>query len=286
MKPILVREQNCLRTSIAFDSTEHDYFYNPLHYHPECELTLIIQSFGQRQIGDCIENFTSGDLVLVGSNLPHVWKNDEIFSGGGSNLKAQAIAVKFRPDFAGPGFFGRPEMATIRNLIEEQAPFGLKIYGELRSQVADIMLQFPIMADPDRFIQLLQILNMISRSKEYKLMASIAYRKEKIENTHRVNQVLDFIMEHYQEDLSLEKIASLIGMNKNAFCRFFKNGTRKSLFTVINEVRISKACQLLAETDMNILQICFASGFNNISGFNKTFKKYKAINPLKYRKGL
>lgn len=284
MKPILVREQNCLNTSITIDGAEYDYFYNPWHYHPECELTLILKSFGQRQIGDSIENFTSGDLVLVGSNLPHVWKNDESFIGKEANIKAQAIVVKFLPGFAGSGFLERPEMAEIRYLLKEQTPFGIRLYGKLQTQVAEIMLKLPDMDDTDRFIQLLQILKMISRSKDYKLLASIAYRNEKVENTHRVNQALDFIMEHYHESISLEKIASQIGMNKNAFCRFFKKGTRKSLFTVIHEVRIGKACQLLAETDMNIQQIGFACGFNNISGFNKTFKKYKETSPLKYRK--
>jgi len=284
MKPILVREQNCLNTSIAFDCAEYDYFYNPLHYHPECELTLVLKSYGQRQIGDNIENFTSGDLVLVGSNLPHAWKNDELFTRGASNQKAQAIVVKFRSDFAGAGFMERPEMLAIRNLIEDQAHFGIKLNGELSTQVADILLKFPQMDDTDRLIQLLLILNIISRSKEYKLLASTAYRNEKVENTHRVNHVLEYIMEHYHEELSLENIASKIGMSRNAFCRFFKNGTRKSLFTIINEVRIGKACQLLAETDMNVLQICFACGFNNISGFNKSFKKYKGTSPLKYRK--
>src|SRR5210317_1977028 len=111
MKPILVRTRDSLSASIEFDGTEYDYFYNPLHYHPEFELTLIVKSFGQRRIGDNIEIFNEGDLVLVGNNLPHVWKNDEIFFNKTVKLKAQAICVKFLPDFAGKGFLNRPEMS-------------------------------------------------------------------------------------------------------------------------------------------------------------------------------
>lgn len=284
MKPILVREQRILNTSINFDRTEYNHFHNPLHYHPEFELTLIVKSFGQRRIGDSIENFNEGDLVLVGNNLPHVWKNDEIFQSNTPCLKAQAIAVKFLPEFAGSGFFNRPEMSRIKKLLEVKAPFGVKLVGKLRSEAEKIMLQFPKLDDSDRFIQLLQILNLISKSDEYKLLASLNYRNENTKNSHRVNVILDYIMDQYQEELTLEIVARKINMDKNAFCRFFKKGTRKSLFTVINEVRISKACQHLTESDQNILQICYACGFNTISNFNKAFKKQIGISPSTYRK--
>jgi AraC-like DNA-binding protein len=283
MKPVLVREHKTLFTSINFDGNEYDHFYNPWHYHPEFELTLIIKSFGQRQVGDSIENFSPGDLILVGSNLPHVWKNDETFFVGQDGNKAQAIVVKFLPDFAGPEFFKRHEMAAISHLLFEIAPMGVKLFGNLKMKVSEIMHNLLQMDDTERFIWLLYILNLISKSSEYELLASLSYHNEKPANTHRINKILDYIMEHYQEELTLEKVAEQIGMNKNAFCRFYKRATRKSLFTTLNEVRVAKACQLLSETDMNVLQICFACGYNNISSFNKAFKKYKGMSPIRYR---
>ena len=284
MKPILVRIRDSLNASIEFDKTEYDYFYNPFHYHPEFELTLIVKSFGRRRIGDNIENFSEGDLVLVGNNLPHVWKNDPVFFDEKAHMKAQAVCVKFLPDFAGKEFLDRPEMKGIKTVLEEKAPRGIKLVGSLRKKVEKIMVELPELDETSRFIQLLQILNLIAKSNEHRLLASLSYRNANLKNAHRINLVLDYIMEHYQEDLKLEKIAGLVNMNKNAFCRFFKKGTRKSLFTVINEVRIGKACQNLTETDMNILQICFACGFNNISNFNKAFKKIMKVSPQTYRK--
>jgi AraC-like DNA-binding protein len=284
MKPILVRVRDSLSASVEFDKTEYDYFYNPFHYHPEFELTLIVKSFGRRRIGDSIENFNEGDLVLVGSNLPHVWKNDPIFFDDKANMKAQAICVKFLPDFAGKEFLDRREMARIKTVLEEKATQGIKLVGDLRKKVEKIMFKLPELDETDRFIQLLQILNLIAKSNEYRLLASMSYRNTSLKNAQRINIVLDYIMEHYDEDLKLEKIAGLVNMNKNAFCRFFRKGTRKSLFTVINEVRIGKACQHLTETELNVLQICFACGFNNISNFNKSFKKSMKLSPLKYRK--
>jgi AraC-like DNA-binding protein len=284
MKPILVRKRDTLNASIEFDGEEYDFFYNPLHYHPEFELTLIVKSFGQRRIGDNIENFHEGDLVLVGNNLPHVWKNDDIFFDDRANMKAQAICVKFLPDFAGRDFLERPEMQGIKTVLNEKAPQGIKLLGELSNRVEELMLEMPDLDESDRFISLLQILNHISKSNEYQLLASLNYRNENHKNTNRINVVLDYIMEHYEEELSLENMAALVNMNKNAFCRFFKKGTRKNLFAVINEVRIGKACQHLTETEMNVLQICYSCGFNNISNFNKTFKKITGISPLQYRR--
>jgi AraC-like DNA-binding protein len=284
MKPILVRKRDSLNASIEFDGAEYDYFYNPLHYHPEFELTLVVKSFGQRCIGDNIENFSEGDLVLVGNNLPHIWKNDDIFFDKNSDMKARAICVKFLPDFAGEDFLERPEMQGIKKVLTEKAPMGIKLIGELRDEVEKIMLALPDMDQSDRFIQLLQILNLISKSEQYRLLSSHNFKNENVKNTHRINVVLDYLMEHYDQELTLDKIAGLINMNRNAFCRFFKKGTRKSLFTVISEVRIAKACQHLTETDMNVLQICYACGFNNISNFNKAFKKVTRMSPLAYRK--
>lgn len=284
MKPILVRIRDSLDASIEFDKTEYDYFYNPFHYHPEFELTLIVKSFGRRRIGDSIENFNKGDLVLVGKNLPHVWKNDPVFFDEKANMKAQAICVKFLPDFAGKEFLDRPEMKGIKSVLEEKAPQGIKLVGSLRKEVQKIMFDFPELDETDRFIELLNILNLIAKSDEYRLLASMNYRNANVKNAHRINIVLDYIMEHYAEDLQLDKIAGLVNMNKNAFCRFFKKGTHKTLFTVVNEVRIGKACQYLIETELNVLQICFACGYNNISNFNKSFKKIMNESPLTYRK--
>jgi len=286
MKPILIREKKTFNASIDFDCKEYKYFYHPLHYHPEIELTLILKSYGQRQIGDSIENFDAGDLVLVGENLPHVWRNDEVFSQLDSELKVQAIGMKFLPDFAGVDFFNRPEMTAIKTLLFEHAPHGVKLKGRLRTKVHKMMLKLPHLSDVEKFIALLSILNVIAISSEKELLASITYRNIKKENTDRINKVLDFLMLNYQKEITLDDVAEKINMNKNAFCRFFKQGMKKSLFTVLNEIRIAKSCQHLIQTDMDVAQICYSNGFNNISNFSKAFKKITGISPLNYRKAM
>jgi AraC-like DNA-binding protein len=284
MKAILIRDHHTVDTVIGFDSSEYDYFYNPWHYHPEFELTLIVKSYGQRQVGDSIENFSSGDIVLVGQNLPHVWKSDEAFFKNNDQLKAQAVVVKFLPDFAGAGFLDKPVFQEIRAILFEKAAHGLRLNGPLRSKVEKMMLKLIGMSEIERLIQLISILHVISKSKNMELLASVGYRNSNAKNNHRVNKVLDYLMDHYQENITLEVIAGVVNMNKNAFCRFFKKSTRKNLFTVLNEVRISKACQHLVETELDILQVCYANGFNNISNFNKAFKKITGTSPMNYRR--
>lgn len=282
MKAQLIREQTNLDTTIWLDDSEYKHFYNPWHYHPELELTLIVKSYGLRQVGDSIENFTAGDLVLVGSNLPHLWLNDSSFFEDNSKT-VRAIVIKFRSDFAGKYFLNLPEMKHIFQLIQEQAAFGVRLNGKLRSRIEKKMILLPDLDNTKRMILLMDMLDDISKSKNYSLLSSISYRNAASEQAHRISTVLDYLTKNYHRELSLEEVAEQISMNKNAFCRFFKKGTRKNLFTVINEVRISKACNLLIETKMDVVQICYAVGYNNVSNFYKAFKKITDTSPLKYR---
>lgn len=284
MKAQLVREQTNPETTIWFDDKEYKHFYNPWHYHPELELTLILKSFGLRYVGDSIENFSAGDLVLVGSNLPHLWMNDHSYFEAEKNETARAIVIKFSPDFAGDLFMKLPEMKHINNLIQEEAALGLKIQGDLRDRVENKLAEFSILDNTNRLIQLIKILDEISRSKEYVKLSSISYRNTGSAQATRVSTVLDYLARNYHKELTLDMVAAQVNMNRNAFCRFFKKATRKSLFTVINEVRISKARNLLVETRMDVTQICYEVGYNNISNFHRAFKNNTRMSPLVYRK--
>lgn len=284
MKAQLVREQTNLENSIWFDDSEYKHFYNPWHYHPELELTLIVKSYGLRHVGDSIENFSKGDLVLVGSNLPHLWLNDNSYFEDESKNTAKAIVVKFKPDFMGSHFLNLSEMKHIRHLIYDQAAFGVSLNKKLRKRIEKKLFDFVGLNDTKRLIQLIDILDDISRSKDYTLLSSISYRNSKSEQAHRISTVLDYLAKNYHKKLTLDEVAQQISMNRNAFCRFFKQSTRKNLFTVINEVRVSKACNLLIETKKDVLQIGFCVGYNNISNFYKAFKKNTGMSPLVYRK--
>ncbi len=287
MKAILVRQATMENSSIYFSNNEYDYFYNPLHFHPELELTLIVRSNGHRWVGDSFDSFMPGDIVLVGSNLPHIWKNDPLFYGD-DHQKAESVTIKFLPNFAGDDFFNRPEMAKIRNLIDTKSSRGIKLIGALRNKVEQIMVTLPTLSEAGYFISLLHILQLISESDDCVSLSSIEYYncEQSIKDVNRINVALNYIIENYKERIHLDDIANVVHMNKNAFCRFFKEHTGKSLFTMIGEIRIDKSRRYLLETTMDIQQISLECGFNNLSHFNKRFKKISGVTPSEYRSRL
>ena len=284
MKPILIRSNQSFQPKLEIDSKCYPFFYNPWHFHPELELTLVLKSYGQRQVGDSIENFYPGDLVLVGSNLPHVWKNDPVFINNGHKDNAQAVVVKFAIDFAGKDFLNISEMKALKSLLTEKAAYGVKLKGNLRDQIDAEMRLIDQLTEDQRLVKVIQLLVNISTSSEYTLLSSHFYKNETTRSNHRINKVLDYIMENYNGHLTLDELSGLTFMNKNAFCKFFKKSTGHTLFAVINKIRIDKACQLLRETDKNVLQISLDVGFTNLSHFNRVFKKTTQLTPLNYRK--
>ena len=284
MKPLLIRSNQSIQPKLEIDCRTYQFFYNPWHFHPELELTLVVKSYGQRQVGDSIENFYPGDLVLVGSNLPHVWKNDQSFLVDETKKDAEAVVVKFSEDFAGKEFMDLPEMRMVKDLVFKKAAFGVKLVGGLRDDIEkDMSLLCRLSAD-ELLLKLLQILLKIAKSDEYLLLASNLYKKETLKSNHRINKVLDHIMDNYHQNLTLDELAEITHMNKNAFCKFFKNTTGNTLFTTINQIRIAKACQQLIETEKSVLQISLDVGFTNLSNFNRIFKKEMKKAPLFYRK--
>jgi len=289
MKPALIRIRHT-GTSIDFDDNEYPYFYNPWHYHPEIELVLVLESFGQLFVGDRIENFAEGDLVFIGSNLPHVWKNDKSFYHENSTCKARAIVIKFLPDFAGKEILNREEMQAIKHLLVEKGGLGLKLTGKLKNDTALAMQGFKLMDDAGRIIHLLNMLNQIARSAEYISLASPAYINIKQlvneKDNLRINIILEYLIKKHGEQIDLDDVAEQIHMNRNAFCRFFKQKTGKSMVQLLAEIRIGKACQHLQKTEESVDRISNYVGFNNISNFNRAFKMITGTTPLVYRKHL
>lgn len=284
MKPIIVTGGTSSGKTITVNDGELPYFLNPWHYHPELELSLIQKGYGQRLVGDSVENFSPGSLVLLGANLTHAFKCDDVFFKKDSKLKVKAIQILFLPQFASEGFLDLPAMNHLKKLIYEHARQGVKLVGALRDTVEKMMIKYVSCDQTDQIYQLIQILDTISKSKETESLASINYRNVKAQKSHRLNAAFDYIMTNYNEEITLDKVADHVNMNKNAFCRFFKKGTKKSLFTVVNEVRIAKACHSLTTSSLDVLQICYLSGYNSISNFNRSFRKVTGTSPLEYKK--
>jgi AraC-like DNA-binding protein len=258
-----------------------NHFYDFLHFHPELQLTLILESRGTFFVGDKITPFEEGDVFLLGPNLPHVFRNDKK-STGVHYKHARAISVYFREDSFGDSFFRIPETKSLKKLIQISRR-GLKFSGKVRSIMAE---RTPALSDKsgfERLIFLFEMLHLISRTPEYEFISSVNFQhtKDDAENK-RIQYVYDFIMSNYSHEIDLGKAAAIASMSVTSFCRFFKQRTRKTFIEFVNEVRIGHACKELMYSDDNINEVAFKSGFNNISNFNRKFKEITGFTPSQY----
>jgi len=256
-------------------------FKVPWHFHPECELTLILQSRGWRFVGDKLEEFAPGDLVLIGSNLPHYWRSPD--SGKPSEEEAKAIVVQFREECFGADFLGLPEMTGIRSLLLS-ARRGLHFTGKNRDAVAAIMTRLPGSNGFDRLLALLNIFKLLNESTEVRTLSSPGFAPLLDEfASERVNRACKFIFKNFAAPIRHEEIARGAGMSLSAFGHYFKRVTGRTLTDFMNDVRIGHASRLLIETDQSVSAIAYASGFESLSNFNLRFRKLTGLNPREYR---
>lgn len=267
--------------TVKWDDFEHFSF--PWHFHPEYELVYVIQSFGKRFVADHVESFQAGDLVLLGSNLPHFWKNDDVFYEGNSEFRVNAIVIHFPPDFFRYSIETYPEFQPIRNLLT-RAKRGISFGREVSDKLSAVLKKTLNASGLERTLLFIRALDRLAREPDYRLLASESYRQEIQDwSNDRLSKVMHLINAGYRDQITLNKVAGHIGMNPSAFSRYFKEKTSKSFSGFVNEMRVGYACKLIQEGNHNISQICYESGFNNLSNFNRQFKKTTRMTPLEYR---
>ncbi|HEX3767148.1 MAG TPA: cupin domain-containing protein, partial [Puia sp.] len=202
--------------SVRYDVVSH--FYNKWHYHPELELVYIIEASGRQFIGDSIHHFKNNDLILVGSNLPHLWRCDEKFLEKGSKLKVEAIIVHFMPDCFGPDFFRMPENEALMHLFHK-AQMGIRIKDQSRDIVCGLMRRLVTAKNSERIILLLQILETIANSEHTRTICSegLSFQYSQSE-ANRLNNIYQYILTHFSRQLTLEEIAKIAHLTPNGFC--------------------------------------------------------------------
>lgn len=253
-------------------------FGAPYHFHPEYELTLILKSRGNRFVGNHIAPFLEGDLVFLGSNLPHFWCNYS------STNSAESIVIQFKIDCFGKDFFIRPEMKPIRLFLQKSSR-GLKFAGKTRDELALRMKEIFQLEGIQRVISLLSILDFAAKSKEVSFLSSPHFKSNPNQvHTSQVGKVISWVNRNYQKEVFLKEAAAQVHMTQESFCRFFKKHSGKTFFNFLNEVRVAESCRRLIETDDSITNICFDSGFLNVSNFNRRFNQTKGLSPREFRR--
>lgn len=219
---------------------------------------------------------------MIGSNLPHWYRNDAIYYEEREGLEAASIVIQFKYEFLGRDFLDTPETRAIKALLEE-ASLGLEIQGATREQARRMILQLPHLNGMDRLLHFLSILNLLSRSQEYITLSHQGNVSINAKDSERINRIYEFVMKNFRNPISIDEVSDLVNMCPATFCRYFKKRTRKTFTYFLNEIRIGHACKMLIEKDLSIAEICFASGYNNISYFNRQFKSIKKITPQEFK---
>lgn len=284
MQPILEKIHKRLDNSFSFKEDIIPYISIPWHYHPELEVTLFTEGKGRRYVGDHIENFDGLELVMLGGNLPHCWKNyPEYYQGEQGIEKNRALVIHFNESSFGKGFFDLPEMHSISSLIRESHR-GIKFVGSTLEKGREIFEKININSGFDRLVLFFKLLRLLSTSDEKKILASMGYRNVLTNNNlGLIEKVYQYTTEQYLKDVALSQVADHVNMTVPSFSRFFKKHTGKTYSRFVNEMRIGYACRLLIDTDYNITQICYEVGFNNESYFFRVFKKITGSSPQGYK---
>jgi AraC-like DNA-binding protein len=268
--------------SIRYDSVPH--FYDQWHYHPEIELVHIHKGIGARFIGNKIERFKPDEMILLGANLPHIFRCDKKYYNNEIKFNAEASVIHFAASLLGDVFLNLPENKLLLKLFNK-AKQGIRITGQTKNTVSLLMNQLYSAEGTERLILLLNILHCIAVSKSNTVISakSFDFSWDELENS-RLNSIYQFILANFSTGITLEQIASVANLTPHSFCRYFKSRTKKTFSVFMLEIRVENACKLLSETDKSVADICYESGFNNFSNFNRYFKGITGQTPLQYKK--
>ena len=258
------------------------YFETPWHFHEEYELVLC-ESFGKIFIGNSFSSYVEGEMVLIGKNVPHLFKADQFFYEAESDTKASAVVIQFVEDFLGKSFFNAQEMAEMKQVLALSMN-GVMILGETKKKIKQLMFQMLDEGKVERLNHLIEIFGLLSISSELKPLSVSIISGVNISDSLKMHKVLEYSLQNYKEDISINEAAKLIKLSDSAFCRYFKSRTQKSFLDFVIEMRLNEACKLLKETEKSIIEICYESGFKNLSNFNRLFRKKFKTNPVAYRK--
>ena len=250
------------------------------HFHPELQLCHVKTGSGTRVIGDRVCPIERGEVVLLGSNLPHVWRYDE------DSDAISATVVHFEESALGTDFLNKPEMRELR-LLFARAGLGLQAFGDTRLAVAENISGLANLSGFSRVLALLDILHRLAGCREVKSISGSGFQPVASHiDAERLRCACDYIRENCQSSIDRDTVARVLHMSPSGFSRFFKTHTGMTFQDFVSDVRISRACERLVDGGQSITEIAYASGFADVSTFNRAFKKFRDMTPSDYRRAI
>jgi AraC-like DNA-binding protein len=247
------------------------------HLHPEYEIVYVEAVGGPRHVGSHISKYAGSDLVFIGPNIPHL--NFDF----GVHSECEQIVIQMKENFLGEPFFNNPEIAAIKQLFKK-ACYGLSFYGETKAKAAEALKKLQGLNRFDQLLSLLQIFQLLATTDEVEVLNHIpAANKAFVKQQKRMDLIYKYVEDNYNLKPDVNQVAQLVYLTPAAFCRYFKKQTRLTFTGFVNQYRINEAKNLLLQ-DKTITETCYATGFEQLSYFNKTFKKLCGENPSAFKK--
>ncbi|MDP4151283.1 MAG: AraC family transcriptional regulator [Bacteroidota bacterium] len=282
MKPKLLKLPRTHSHSFSVREDKDPYINNRWHYHAEVELILFHQGGGTQFVGDHIKRFHPGDIILVGSNLPHYWRYDEAHFDPSKEMPVHSTVIHFSENFWGDPFLELPETKPIKTLLEK-ARRGILVTARQEKKIPDLIGRIRGAEGVGRIIALIECLSAFAASDRLRLLSSMGFRHDFAESENeRINAIYDYTLRHFSKKIYLGDVAAVAGLVPNSFCRYFKSRTGKTYSQFVTEIRVGHACELLIDNRISIKQLCFESGFNNFTCFHKNFKMITGKSPRHY----
>jgi AraC-like DNA-binding protein len=279
LEKISVKEDESFFIGVFQDNLEKSTW----HYHNNFEISFITEGSGKRIVADSIEEFQPGDLAFIGPNLPHVWLAEKE-PHTPSNRTLEMVFLQFTSNVLSPQLLALPEFGQIKRALD-MSERGIQIVAHTLNEVSEIMLQLPYLESFDRMLHFFMLMDIIGKSNTNVPLASKEYLTMRFTTGNkRIAVIHNYLMNNYREEVDLKRLAALVSMAEGSLCRFFKMNMGITLFEYLNQVKTEFACKLLMNKDLSIMDVCLDSGYNNISHFNKQFKKITGIPPSEYRK--
>ena len=268
------------KTSVNVQVDRVPHLYNHLHQHPEIQVTLITKSSGTLIAGDYVGRFEEGDVFVIGSNQPHVFRNDSIYFK--KKKYAESITLFFDENTLGKEFWMQTELSSFHSFFNNSQS-GFRLLGDKQMQIQKLLLSLKEADGIEKLGLFIQVLNVLNSGKEMiPLSKTHPHKTIKSFDGNRLNRIISFTFKESQRNLMLSEIAGIANMTVEAFCKYFKTRTGKTYINFLNEIRISNACKALLLEDKAVTEICYESGFSNLSNFNRVFKKITAKTPKEY----
>lgn len=247
----------------------------PVHYHPEYELNLVLNSKGKRIVGDSIKDYAIQDLVLIGPNTPHAWTGNE--------PNVHVITIQFHTDFLSEKALSRNITLPIGEMLR-RSKLGIQFSPEITTGMVDRINRLTEIRGFDSLLEFLSLLYDLSISRNQATLSSPAYvGNMDMSKSRRINAINDYLLDNLANPIKIQEVAQLVNMSPSAFSHFFKKRTQRTFSDYLSDLRIGYASKMIIESDRNISEICFECGFNNLSNFNRAFKKQKGCTPKEFR---